>query len=336
MPRKPDAAEIEATVKSLRTAVWLRKRYRRWPYFVHRHTDVRNAARILASGVIHCRRQALELGVIAIDSAHPTIIAQTPWAHEYVRLYFRPRSPTLWHVEGIRPAKRLQGIEQCVPVYLLFDALRTLTRRDTRFSRGSLARCADHETGDDNAFLRTLDFESVFHDGGLPKDPTERNRVRFAKQAEVLVPGQMGLEDLRAVFCRSGAERETLLWLLAEEGGDVEAWKPRIRTEEADDTLYFHDWAYVRDVRLMGAKLHVDLHPPASWHGGNREPFGDRMVVTDVHTGQAVLDETDEEFLMASGYSFELPRQYDRVTVSYEISGVLAYRNTLEQVGLVS
>ncbi len=70
------------------------------------------------------RRQLEKSGKLLTDIAGPEIIESTPdeWKR-FVRLYFRPRTPTQYRNEGIRPKGSLKLGAHCpVPVIFLFDA----------------------------------------------------------------------------------------------------------------------------------------------------------------------------------------------------------------------
>lgn len=72
----------------------------RWPSRLFRHEALENAVRILQSGQLQSRNDAGE--IIVRDVAPADIIAADVRAHAFARLYFRPKTPTQFHIEGIR------------------------------------------------------------------------------------------------------------------------------------------------------------------------------------------------------------------------------------------
>ena len=58
-------------------------------------------------------------------------------------------------------------------------------------------------------------------------DPDERDKIVYHRNAEVLIPQRLGLEALLAIICRSQAEYQTLLYLLA-------LWHARSRWVDQD------------------------------------------------------------------------------------------------------
>ncbi len=106
VPRKPDSERIKAHIKHLKEQSWLGKAQRWWPDYLFRVDDIGAAARILNGGYLLSRKEAQGAGVLAADSASPDVIAVTAeqWKR-YVRLYFRPKTPTQYCNEGFRPPR---------------------------------------------------------------------------------------------------------------------------------------------------------------------------------------------------------------------------------------
>ncbi|MFQ5342833.1 MAG: DarT ssDNA thymidine ADP-ribosyltransferase family protein [Anaerolineae bacterium] len=217
-----------------------------WPRYVYHFTDVQNAANIIQIGQLYSRTEVERLGLMQVDNASQDIIRQTRPEHlEYVRLYFRPRTPTQFRNEGIRPVnqRELGGAHCPIPVYFCFDALTVLVADDTEFSDGNMASTrASHS--DERGFFLGIPFDLVFHDRPIipPEDPRE---ITFRRNAEVLVPSSLSLDPaLRFIACRSAAERQTLVHLLP--ANLRRQWAPRIRLGEQG--LFFRKWAHVEEV----------------------------------------------------------------------------------------
>jgi len=179
-------------------------------------TDTENLPGICASRRLLCRSHVLQQGVLRLDCASPDVLKKTPpWVHDYVRLYFAPRTPMLYQIEGIK--RRPGKWPECPrPAYLVFDPI-VLTLPSVRLSDGNMA--SKYSTCQDasDAFFASLRFEDIFHRGAISKDPEAEamfgydtyalNRVR-RRQAEVLVPTELSLQYLRRVIFRSQAERD--------------------------------------------------------------------------------------------------------------------------------
>jgi hypothetical protein len=63
-----------------------------------------NAIKILESGQLLSRKKLIEAGEMITDNASAEVIDNTDEAWKgYVRLYFRPRTPTQHNNQGFRP-----------------------------------------------------------------------------------------------------------------------------------------------------------------------------------------------------------------------------------------
>ena len=97
-----------------------------WPSRLFRHEPLENAVRILQSGKILSREDSK--GQIVRDIAPQEIIMHSDAAHHFVRLYFRPKNPTQYRIEGIRkPEEYYKGCHAPVLIILIFSAVDILT-----------------------------------------------------------------------------------------------------------------------------------------------------------------------------------------------------------------
>ena len=249
-----------------------------WPRYVYHFTDVCNAASIIKTGHLYSRAEAQRLGLMQVDSASPEIIGQTQSEHlHYVRLYFRPRTPTQYRNEGIRPIDRREfGGAHCpIPVYFCFDALLVLGHDETEFSDGNMGSdWARHS--DQRDFFLSIPFELVFHHGRIPRQA--RNEVVFHRNAEVLVPNRLSLTPgIRFIACRSAAERQTLLHLLPPTLR--RSWTGRIRLGE--QALFERKWTYVEEAVAIDDCVVFAFNPNTTTPG----PFEASFAYTDDATG---------------------------------------------------
>lgn len=246
-----------------------------WPRYVYHFTDVCNAASIITTGYLYSRDEAERLELMQVDNASPQIIAQTRPQHKrYARLYFRPRTPTQYRNEGIRPRdqRELGGAHCPIPVYFCFDALEVLAQDDTEFSDGNMGSdWAQHRC--DREFFLGIPFRLVFHHGAIP--PNSVQDVVFRRNAEVLVPDRLALTPgLSFVACRSAAERQTLLHLLPQ--GLRSAWAPSSRL--GHQGLFERKWTYVEEVLAIGDSVIFAFNPSTKTPG----PFQVSFTYTEL------------------------------------------------------
>ncbi len=221
---KAEIRSLHTFLSNLGSAPWLGPARQWWPGRFFHCTDLLNVVSILRTGELLSRQQASSSGRIAVDIASRSVMANTPEpSQDFVRLYFRPRTPTQYRNEGFRPPERWGTDAHCpVPVYLVFDAATLLARSDCGFTEGNLAAGAAIKYTVEE--FEKLPFQQIYHDTRF--DVSERSTIVFHRNAEVLVPQRVDLNALRIVVCRSQAEYETLLHLLPP--GTRATWLPRI------------------------------------------------------------------------------------------------------------
>ncbi len=292
-----------------------------WPYYLYHFADITNVVSILKAGEVVSRATLMAEQGGFTDSASPVIIDQTDekWKN-YVRFYFRPRTPTLYRNEGFRPLKRraLGGAHCPAPVYMFFDIEQILTREDSAFSYGSLAR-PETLVYSTAAEFELLPFDLVYHDSRFEKD--ERDSIIFHRHAEVIVPERVGLESLRYLWCRSEAEYETLRQLLPAEV--LAAWGDKIGVR-SDYTLFNRDWLYVERAALDAERILFTFNPPRS--SMDAGPFDLRVKVIEGVTGSIYnYRQTDAEITKPLAVDLSALRRPLEYHVTLYLDGNIAY-----------
>jgi len=224
-PFKLDANEIKEHIDHLQKMSWLGKSRSWWPRFIFHFTNINNAVRILESGKLLSRSDSLHSGSMITDNASSEVMDQTDevWKN-YVRLYFRPRTPTQNKNEGFRPIPQRELNSHCpVPIYFMFDSKKLLSRANVSFSKGSLA-VNNTSIFSDAANFKKIPFQHVYHDSSF--EPSERSTIIYHRQAEVVIPDELNLAYLKHIWCRSEAEYHTLIHLLSPDTKKL--WKDKI------------------------------------------------------------------------------------------------------------
>jgi hypothetical protein len=162
---------------------------------------------------------------VANQGAH-----NNPTAHDFARLYFRPRNAFHLRTEGIKCREdnyRLPS-HMSVPVMLVFDAASVLLCDGTGFSAGILSR--RRSIGYSEAFFARIPFERVYQDAAAA--PSEGEALRDRRMAEVVVPGHLPLAPhLRFIVCRFRS-------------------------------VFLHLGLYLRRAEWSDGALRLDFHPP--------------------------------------------------------------------------
>ena len=178
---KHDADRISAVLDNLSKMDWVNRSERLWwPRLLFHYTDIQNAVGILSSGYLYSRQYLEDERLLAVSSGSDEVLAGTHSdIKNYVRLYFRPKTPTQYHAEGIKSARNLSRSSfpdaHCpVPVFLLFDSAEILCREDSLFSDRGLASWI-HQIMSTAQELENLDWPKITILGHLihesPKKP---------------------------------------------------------------------------------------------------------------------------------------------------------------------
>jgi len=242
-------------------ATWennLRNVYRpyreKWPSRLFHHAPLENAVGILQDGNLRSRLDPRNNRVR--DVAAAGVIDNRQHAHNAVRFYFRPRTPTQWNIEGIRKTGECRyGDDSHAPILVMFvfDARSLLTLEGTQFCDRNM-QLANAVPSDAEDYFSAIPFDKVYHEGGIGGDRS----IIDHRCAEVLAPTPVLLADtLQWVYCRSEAERDTLLYQL---GASARKWSKKILI--SDDLLVFErKFVFLENVSLGQDGLTFQLNP---------------------------------------------------------------------------
>lgn len=291
--------------------------YRRnWPSRLFRHEPLENAIDVLQSGQLLSRRDAQ--GQIKCDIAPEEIINATDAAHAFARLYFRPKTPTQYRIEGIRkPDEVYQGRHATVLVMMVFDARGILTDSATRFSDGNMQSPITY-VGSTDAEFEALHFDHIFHEGAYDTSSLVGDDIRRRRCAEVLLASPHPLENsLQAILCRSSAERATLLHLLGEQSARRWSDKVRVYTQPG---IFQNEWAYMSELNGGPEGVSFTIHPRRI-----RASVRFSLRVTD-DNGNVVFVTGPEELDPAARWRVERDLPPGRYVAQCKIEGCLAYK----------
>ncbi|MEX0943642.1 MAG: DarT ssDNA thymidine ADP-ribosyltransferase family protein [Pseudomonadales bacterium] len=272
---------------------------------------------ILARGSLLSRMHAEEEGVVENDIAPQDIIDNRSDAHSRVRLYFRPRTPTQFHIEGIRKPKDFyQGKHAGFLVMLVLDAEALLTQPETQFSCGNMQSHASKVYSDDAGFDQ-LEFSGIYHDEAYPSPDQILQRC-----AEVLSASPLSLENtLKHIIVRTDADVQTLNFRLDDLGLAHLLGKVR----KAQGAGVFFNYYTALDF-IDSEPSRIAFGVKESLSGANIDI---RMRVSGVDDGrERTLFDTSIESLKRYYFEHDLPAGTYRVRVDLE--GCLAHESVIE------
>ena len=332
MPPIRSEQAIRDFLHDLAAQDWVRRTERRWwPNFVFHYTDIRNAVSILQDGRLYSRLQAEHKGKLVISSGSPDILSGTSLdIRDCVRFYFRPKTPTQFHAEGVHSAQslvesRFPNAHCPTPVFFLFDAPGILSRPDVRFSDRGLGG-GSYRLGATLDELEALPWKKIYHQGWIDRsDPESARNIVSCRNAEVIVPQELGLQTLRFIYCRSEAEKDTLLHLLPPELR--QQFQSKIFASNRSE-LFFRRRTFIESATLLANRVHLRFSPDTECPG----PFHLRIEIT---TSQIFPQEV-ESFILGPSYEYVIafPRPLLHYTIQVTLDSHLVYANTFEDISI--
>ena len=314
---KSDAEQFPSVLRDLARKYRLGVRSR-WLRFAFHLTDVRNAAAILRNGKISCRADLERSGGIPFDIASPKVIAKTGHAvKDCVRMYFRPRTPTQYRWEGIRPKDRLWEGSHCpVPIFFLFDLPSILTRDDCSFSESNQAKLGFNQLFTTAEDLSSFDFGKIFHVDRLSDE--EKRDIISHRNAEIIVKKELDLTGLKYIYCRTPAEKETLMHLLTDDLR--QSWGSSIQVESGS-SLFYREWVFV-ETALLNETSTTFVFSDSKASG----PFELEVRCSRAHQQNYVKQDFYASGKLQIGFREPLP-QYD---IQLTLDGHLAYASSFD------
>jgi hypothetical protein len=276
-----------------------------------------NAVELLKARELLSRTAAQD--VLRRDIAPDEIINLNHVAHNYARLYFRPRTPTQYRIEGIRRTEEIWNGKHAPVMYMfVFHSSQLLTRDGVHFSKGNMQIPGTEVLDGDNNF-QSLDFSKIYHEGSYPP---EHSDIKIWRCAEVLVDSPLELDDgLEAVVCRSDAERKTLLFHL---GADAAHWASRLQVM-TQPGFFNAEYAFVEAVDLLADGIHVAFHPRIRLPMEANVDLTVESITNPLHRRDFLNRSLD----IRKKWKFPFDFADGRYSVTIKIEGEIAYSNVL-------
>ena len=326
---KRDADQIRTVLDNLSRMDWIKRTERRWwPRFLFHYTDIQNAARILSLGHLHSRQYLVDEGLLAVSSGSEEVLAGTHSdVKNSVRLYFRPKTPTQYYAEGVKSSHTLSNSRfpdaHCpVPVFFLFDAAEVLSREDSWFSDRGLAS-RNYQIMSTAQDLANLDWRKIYHTGSIDIRRPEESDIISRRMAEVIIPDRLDLESLKWIYCRSEAEKDTLLHLL------TDALRPLYETKIVATTrsdLYFRQHTYLESVRMESKAAYLSFSPDTQSPG----PFRFQVIIRS--NNDTRRNAKEDVFLQKGKFRGKINTEFNEYELEIRLDRHMVYRNRYIEV----
>jgi hypothetical protein len=289
----------------------------KWPSRLFHHAPIENAVGLLKDGNLRSRHDPVNAEFK--DVAATGVITARGHAHNFARLYFRPRTPTQWHIEGIRKAGECSyGPASHAPVLimLVFDARKVLAKDGIKFCDRNM-QLGTADPSDSEVYFSMIPFQKVFHEGATGGD---RSIIEH-RCAEVLAESPLPLSTtLQCIYCRTTAERETLCHLL---GKDAPRWSSKIIVSN-DHLVFERKYTFVEYVTMVADGLVFELSPRF-----DAKPISVKVSATDNNHNEVISFYSGEMLAHPSStvkrwrISKQLP--HGKYHVQINLEGHLAY-----------
>ena len=326
---KRDADQIRTVLDNLSRMDWIKRTERRWwPRFLFHYTDIQNAARILSLGHLHSRQYLVDEQLLAVSSGSEEVLAGTHSdVKNSVRLYFRPKTPTQYYAEGVKSSHTLSNSRfpdaHCpVPVFFLFDAAEVLSREDSWFSDRGLAS-RNYQIMSTAQDLANLDWRKIYHTGSIDIRRPEESDIISRRMAEVIIPDRLDLESLKWIYCRSEAEKDTLLHLL------TDALRPLYETKIVATTrsdLYFRQHTYLESVRMESKAAYLSFSPDTQSPG----PFRFQVIIRS--NNDTRRNAKEDVFLQKGKFRGKINTGFNEYELEIRLDRHMVYRNRYIEV----
>lgn len=306
-----------------------------WTRFAFHYTDVRNAASIIKTKTLVCRRRAVDDGLMVNDNADQTVIDHSEQSHQWVRLYFRPMTPTQYRNEGFQPAICRTSGHCPVPIFFLFDLECVLRTQGSRFAPGGMNKRIQMPPvyQSPSALATEMPARDIYSYGSY--DPNTHGHLKDRRHAEILLRDELRLEKcLKGIICRSPAERETLLYLLSAQ--DRARFEALVRLDTKGD-IFERRWPFVERVDV--SRVHYSTPPkpgtqvlfrfwPEAPSGIQKIEYEYEAWIKDLGSGKSTRFAGTYDHRESKMFALVAEGAIDRVKIVLQLDGDLAYVST--------
>lgn len=298
-----------------------------WPKFCFHYTDLHNVTEILTQGFL-CSRMHLESQQKKwLDVGSQQILSKTNKnTKNSVRFYFRPKTPTQYQIEGIKSKVTLEKAHykaHCqIPVFLLFDIIDILSRQDSQFSDGNLGSPRSNICSNPKD-LWDLPWQQIYHNSFY--DSFTHKEITRRRCAEIINPEKIDLNGLKFIYCRSEAEKETLLNLLKIHPETYNKYQNRIISSGKYD-LFFRKHTYIESVSYHRNHIIVKISPETESPG----PFEIKILINSLpNNKQSEINKTIDN--LSRGIIVNIPESLQSNMIEFHmyIDDYPAYQNIL-------
>ena len=166
--------------------------------------------------------------------------------------------------------------------------------------------------------LAELDWHKIYHTGPIDYSRPEESDITSRRNAEVIIPSHLDMNSLKWIYCRSEAEKDTLLHLLTD--AQRSQYKRRILAT-ARNELFYKQHTYLESVRLDSEVAYLSFSPETQSPG----PFHLQIII---RSGDDTRQHTEDAFTFQTGeFRWNIRTGFDDYEFELRLDGNLVYRN---------
>ena len=143
--------------------------------------------------------------------------------------------------------------------------------------------------------LANLDWRKIYHTGPIDFSRPEESDIIPRRMAEVIIPGHLDMKSLKWIYCRSEAEKDTLLHLLTDALQPLYERKI-VATTRSD--LYFRQHTFLESVRMESESAYLSFSPDTQSPG----PFRFQVIIRSNNDTRRIRDK--KTYFSTEGASF--------------------------------
>ena len=218
--------------------------------FVHT-TNFDNFVQIMKKEFIYSRSELNRQQIQNTEIALQDIINKTPSdIMEYVRFYWRAKTPTNFKNEGIKPSRVLNFFDWSahspIPVIIIFDKNIAL-HNDVKFTNGNASSKYTLITEDLSSNSKYFSWANIFHEG-IINNLNYTREITNNKNAELLYPTKISTQYIKKIIFRTEIDKLNAEQILGKDKRFV-----------VDNNNFYNNFLYVKDIGEYFIKFSIKL-----------------------------------------------------------------------------
>ncbi len=277
-------------------------------------TDFTNLKSIFRAGELSGRKLCLDNNMQFLDGANSEIINKAnEFVHSCTRFYYRPKTPTLYDNEGIKPIQYSSKIHIPRPVYLLFSE-ELIYDNDTLFSNGNATNSPIDNTIE---FFNGMDWESIFHSTWF--QPEARDYIINKRHAELLSKTPVKLKYLTNIIFRSEADLKQAIRLW----GKNDKFIVNENYFSDKNNLLIIDWRYNNYIKKYKIDYSTNILALTIWL---KRPLWNYSISYEIEDGKGKKKTNLLDKLLDIRFKNELNNETDRLEEAINAKLVFNYK----------